>query len=144
MNEEKKNQIALFRYGVIAPFVQRQCEDTRPWTFFKNASERKYENPDGEMVTISTETIGRWYRWYKEGGFDALKPKARVDLGKQRKLDDELKDIISHYIEEYPRLPAVQIYESSRRQAVLLTGIPLYPRSPVLSPAIRNQTGSIL
>lgn len=135
MNEEKKNQIALFRYGVIAPFVQRQCEDTRPWTFFKNASERKYENPDGEMVTISTETIGRWYRWYRDGGFDALKPKARVDLGKQRKLDDELKDIIIHYIEEYPRLPAVQIYEKLKETGRIIN------RHPSLSTITRFVSG---
>ncbi|MDD7270266.1 MAG: hypothetical protein PUH25_00115 [Spirochaetales bacterium] len=33
-------------------------------------------------------------------------------IGNQRKIDRDLGTIISYYINEYPRLPATQIYET--------------------------------
>ena len=110
MDEKQKNDIALFRYGVIAPLVQRQCEEEKPWTFFKSAQKKKYEYINGEIISISATTMGRWYRDYIEKGFDGLKPAARCDLGVLRKIDEDIRQKIIHYVDEYPRLPASQIY----------------------------------
>lgn len=110
MDEKQKNDIALFRYGVIAPFVQRQCEEERPWTFFRNAQKKKYEYINGEMTSVSATTMARWYKDYLEKGFDGLKPVARCDLGRMRKIDEDVQKKVIYYIREYPRLPASQIY----------------------------------
>ena len=42
---------------------------------------------------------------------DGLKPIKRSDVGKQRKIDDDLSEKITYYVKEYQRLPATQIYE---------------------------------
>ena len=111
MLEEKKNKVALFRYGVIAPLVQRQVDVKSDNEFFKLAALKSYEYIDGSMAHFHATTIGRWYKRYKENGFDGLKPDIRSDEGVSRKLDSELKEQVIYYLKEYPRLPATQIYE---------------------------------
>ena len=111
MEENLRNQIALFRYGILAPYIQRQVDTKAPWTFFRNAADKKYQYIDGTFRSVSPSSIERWLKSYNEKGFDGLKPLGRSDVGKQRKIDDELSKKIIYYVEEYPRLPATQIYE---------------------------------
>ena len=111
MDEKLKNAIALFRYGTLSPLITGQTEFKDPWTYFRNNEGKKFEYIDGTYRTICPSTLDRWYKAYKEKGFDGLKPHGRSDIGIQRKIDDELKNIVLHYVNEYPRLPATQIYE---------------------------------
>lgn len=111
MEENIRNQIALFRYGILAPYIQRQVDTKVPWTFFKDATDKKYQYIDGTFRNVSSSSLGRWLKAYNEKGFDGLKPIRRSDIGKQRKIDGELSKKITYYVEEYPRLPATQIYE---------------------------------
>lgn len=111
MDENLKKSIALFRYGTLAPLITDQSELKEPWTYFDSLEGKKFEYVDGTYRTVSPSTLARWYEAYKEKGFDGLKPKGRSDLGVQRKIDDELNNTISHFVNEYPRLPATQIYE---------------------------------
>ena len=111
MDEKLKNAIALFRYGTLSPLITGQTEFKDPWTYFRNNEGKKFEYIDGTYRTICPSTLDRWYKAYKEKGFDGLKPQGRSDIGIQRKIDDELKNIVLHYVNEYPRLPATQIYE---------------------------------
>ncbi len=112
MTEAERNSIALFRYGILAPFIQRQVGIANKWSYFNKVAEKQYEYIDGTMKTISPSTLCRWYDAYQKDGFDALKPERRADIGKQRKIDRDLEAIITYYVDEYPRLPATQIYET--------------------------------
>lgn len=111
MEENIRNEIALFRYGVLAPYIQRQVETNEPWTYFKDAANKKYQYIDGTFRNVSPSSMGRWLKTYNKKGFDGLKPLRRSDVGKQRKIDDDLGKKITYYVNEYPRLPATQIYE---------------------------------
>lgn len=122
MNEERKNKIALFRYGVLAPLIQRQTEEKSNNAFFNEASKKSYEFIDGRMITVHSTTLERWYKRYKEFGFDGLKPDVRSDEGASRKLDKDLKEYIVYYLKEYPRLPATQIYEKLIEGGVVSKG----------------------
>lgn len=111
MDEKVKNDIALFRYGVLAPLIQRQVDEAHPWAYFRRVQNKKFEYVDGTSRTVTAVTMDRWYKAYREKGFDGLKPQNRSDVGSHRKLDDEVKEIIRFYIDAYPRLPAAQIYD---------------------------------
>ena len=111
MTENEKNTIALFRYGVLAPLIQRQTDTVHPWSYFHSAQEKKFEYIDGSLRHVTASTMARWYKAYLEKGFDGLKPSSRTDIGSCRKLDGETEKLIRYYIDEYPRLPATQIYE---------------------------------
>lgn len=108
MEEKTRNEIALFRYGIIAPLVTGTAERRN---FFRHAAEKKYQYINDEYVTVSSTSIERYYRSYVKGGFDALKPKHRKDVGKRRKLDADAMASIRYIHQEYPRLPATMIYE---------------------------------
>ena len=90
MDEKLKNAIALFRYGTLSPLITGQTEFKDPWTYFRNNEGKKFEYIDGTYRTICPSTLDRWYKAYKEKGFDGLKPHGRSDIGIQRKIDDEL------------------------------------------------------
>lgn len=112
MNEETRQKIALFRYGIIAPVISGTYDESKSIkVFFSDAAKRVYANPRGEDTRISASTLERWYYNYQQGGFDALIPLRRSDTGKPRKLDDDIMDQIRFLKKEYPRIPATLIHQ---------------------------------
>ncbi len=107
-----KEQIALFKYSVIAPLVSGTTEYNSKQDFFISVSKKSFRYIDGSSISISSSTAERWYYTYINHGFDALKTKSRCDNGKTRKIDSDLMKIINHYIDSHPRLPATSIREA--------------------------------
>lgn len=112
MNDEARKQIALFRYGILAPLITGTCdEDTSVKRFFLIAAKKTYTNPRGEDTKISASTLERWYYNYQRDGFDALIPKRRCDTGSPRKMDEDITSQIRFLKQEYPRIPATLIHQ---------------------------------
>ena len=109
LNDKKKQEIALFRYRIIAPIITGN-DETSLNKQIKSVAKQKYLNVDGKNVSISADTIERWYYLYKNNGFDALLPRNRNDAGTIRKADDEVISVTDHYIQTHPRMPATTIY----------------------------------
>lgn len=111
MDQEKKHAIALMRYSVIAPLITGLSDNYSSLTaFFYDASAKGVLHPDGTLKHYAPGTIEKWYRNYKDRGFDALVPTGRIDLGKPRKLDEELQEQIRYLKTNYPRMSASAIY----------------------------------
>ena len=115
MTHEQTHEIALMRYSVIAPLISG-LQDSFPSheAFFRDASTRGVVAPDGTTKHFAPTTIKKWYNHYNQGGFDALIPSSRADLGKPRKLDDELQEQIRYLKTNYPRMSAAAIYRQLR------------------------------
>jgi transposase InsO family protein len=112
MTDEIRNEIALLRYAIIAPLVSGLHDDNQTiGSFFLTASQKKYNNYNGKLISFAPSTIKRWYYNYNKDGFDALIPQKRNDSGHSRKLDDDLKATIAYYKKELPRIPATLIYQ---------------------------------
>ena len=115
MTQEQSREIALMRYSIIAPLVSGlQDSFSTHEAFFRDASEKGVRAPDGSTKHFAPPTIKRWYNNYKRGGFDALIPVSRVDLGKPRKLDEQLQEQIQYLKTNYPRISAAAIYRQLR------------------------------
>ena len=111
MEQEKKQGIALMRYGAIAPLVNGLPDGYVSMSeYFREVSERGIRQPNGKTRRYDERTLARWYRAYMAGGFDALMPGNRVDEGKSRVLDDELQSRIRYFHEQYPRMSAAAIF----------------------------------
>ena len=111
MEQDKKHDIALMRYSVISPLITGLLEDFPSLdAFFRDASLKGVTAPDGSVRKYAPGTIEKWYRAYKQGGFDALLPTGRSDAGKPRKLDDEIQEHIRYLKTNYPRMSAAAIY----------------------------------
>ena len=98
----KEEKIALFRYGLVAPLVLEAI----PWgELTRRAQEiaaRSYDIPYSIRRTVSVETLLRWAQLYRRGGFQALAPKTRRDLGQSRAITPQLANLIARLKRENP------------------------------------------
>ena len=123
MDQEKKQAIALMRYSAIAPLITGLSDDYDSLTaFFNAASVKGVIHPDGTLKHYAPGTIEKWYRNYKDDGFDALIPTGRGDLGKPRKLDHELQEQIRYLKSNYPRMSAAAIYRQLQENGSIKSG----------------------
>lgn len=111
MKQEQQQEIALMRYGAIAPLIAG-LDDGYPSqnAFYEEVSAKGIPGPDGKLRHFAPATIEKWYLNYKKYGFDGLLPKARADAGSSRKLDEELQEQIRYLKTNYPRMSAAAIF----------------------------------
>lgn len=110
MTDEKRQQLALMRYGIIAPVVCHTLpEGTSNHSYFEQAAQTPYTDPDGKVRYFSVKTFERWYYFYRTAGFDGLLKQPRDDSGKSRKIDADIYEQIKYLKEKYPRIPSTEI-----------------------------------
>lgn len=111
MTKDRKESIALMRYGAIAPVISG-IPDKYPSlsAYFREVSQNGILHPNGDTRNYAPSTIEKWLLDYRKGGFDALIPKSRSDYGTSRKIDDDLKEQIRYLKTNYPRLSASAIF----------------------------------
>lgn len=111
MTEEMRKELALMRYGIIAPVVCNLIpEGKTKKEVLEEAADKTYMNPEGKPVRFTVKTLERWCYSYKKSGFDALLRQPRKDKGKTRKIDEDICSQIRLLKENYPRIPATEIY----------------------------------
>lgn len=122
MTQEKQHGTALMRYSVISPIIGGLPQEYSSLdAFYRDAAKKGAVSPDGTVRHFSAATIERWYRNYKNGGFDALIPQGRVDEGKPRKLDADLQEQIKYLKQNYPRMSASAIFRQLHDNGSIIT-----------------------
>lgn len=105
MAEDKlQEQVALFRYGIIADFVNLPPGSKGLYAQIRKKAGQHYAIPGSRRTRVAEETIRSWLKKYRRGGFDALLPKVRADKGKARRLPLEVADLLLSVKEEAPEL----------------------------------------
>ena len=123
MKPEKQQEIALMRYGAIAPLIAGLDENYPSKTaFYTEISNKGLVGPDGRVHHYAPATIEKWYLDYQNHGFDALVPKSRADAGMSRKLDDDLQERIRYFKMNYPRMSAAAIYRQLKTDGSIING----------------------
>ncbi len=87
MNDKKQQEMALFRFSLIAPLINETYEAVSKNQYFRDIASKAHTLPDGSIVQFSSGSVKKWYLDYKHNGFDALMPKSRLDVGKPRNID---------------------------------------------------------
>ena len=110
MDYVKKQDVALLRYTAIAPVVTGLGNAYGSNNdYYREISEKGVTGPDGKVYHFHPDTLQRWYSAYKKQGFEALMPRDRRDAGKSRKIDADLLEQLTYFVEHYPRMPATEI-----------------------------------
>ena len=123
MKPEKQQEIALMRYGAIAPLIAGLDENyPSKSAFYAEISNKGLVGPDGRVHHYAPATIEKWYLDYQKRGFDALVPKSRADAGMSRKLDDDLQERIRYFKTNYPRMSAAAIYRQLKTDGSIING----------------------
>ena len=113
MTDEKRQEYALMRYGIIAPAVNHTLPDEISLQrYWEEASGKEYIDPDGRKRRFTAKTIQRWYYFYMNNGLDGLITQPRTDVGKFRKIDMDIREHILCLKQQYPRIPATEIHRS--------------------------------
>ncbi len=123
MDQNKRQDIALLRYSVISPLITGTLADGQSKeAFFRDASGKDMQGPDGRIRRYSPSAIKHWYQNYQHSGFEGLLPSNRSDCGKSRSIDEALAEEIRHLKHTYPRLSAAAIYRQLRDNGSIRPG----------------------
>jgi transposase InsO family protein len=89
------SDLALWRYSVIAPLLHL-APDTSLASLARTLASEPKLGPAGEPVSLSAETILRWFRSYRVTGLPGLEKSLRKDRGQCRALSPaDLKEILA-------------------------------------------------
>jgi transposase InsO family protein len=111
MNETLRNEVAAFRFGLIAPIVQRQLQPGERYALLKEIAKQRYTIPSSEKNTVSIRSLERYLQAYEKDGFEGLKPQLREKRGSLRKQDPE---VLKRAIELRKELPSRSVEQVIR------------------------------
>jgi putative transposase len=77
MGLDRAQEIGLFRWRVISEATDVSLSARERGALVRALAAREYLGPDGRWVRVSRNTVDRWVRWYRQGGFEALVPAPR-------------------------------------------------------------------
>lgn len=82
----RAQQVALFRYQLICPALDPDLSTKARGRIVRAIAARTHAGPFGGQHTYSRDSLDRWIRRYRAGGFDALvpsirQPGTRIDTG---------------------------------------------------------------
>ncbi len=122
MEHEKKERIAVFRFGVIFPLldVKRENWGQKERTV-RQLVQKSWEVPFSDRTYISRATILNWYQRYKVGGekIEGLYPKDREDRGRRRSVNPETEIALVRMKQKHPDWTVPIILESAAKTGVI-------------------------
>jgi putative transposase len=74
---DRAQEIGLFRWQVISEATDFSLSARERGRLVRALAAREHLGPDGRWVRVSRNTLDRWIRSYREGGFDGLVPVPR-------------------------------------------------------------------
>lgn len=92
MAPDPAEQIALFRYRVIAEALDERLTPAQRGLLVRELAGRAHELPDGTRKQLSRASLDRWLRAYRESGLEGLRPRPRSDQGAVRKQPELLEE----------------------------------------------------
>jgi putative transposase len=111
---ERARRVALFRYELIQDVIDPAVSSRQRGRLVRALAEGAHQGPFGEQVRVSRQTIDRWVRWWRAGGFEALLPTpARV----QPRTPAEVLALAAALKRERPERTAAQVARILRAQS---------------------------
>ena len=86
MNDDDRTREALFRHAILGELLNRDLRRGELRPALEELSRKTFTDERGRPRRIACKTLEDWYYVYRHGGFEALKPRARSDLGSCRVL----------------------------------------------------------
>jgi len=116
---QMKKQIGLFKFSLIAPVVNNCYAFRSKMEYFRDVASKEYILPNGKTATFAEGTVKAWYTDYISGGFDALIPKFRDDIGVSRSINESTQKEIIALKEQFPHITGKLLYQKLVEQGKL-------------------------
>ena len=117
MDEHDREEVALFRYGLIAPLLHESVADRAD--YLAEVSSRVYQVPYYGSMEYSPKTIRSWLGVYLKHGLDGLKPRRRSDKGKPRVIPVEARQKILELREGNTHVPVTVFHQQLVQKGVI-------------------------
>lgn len=111
MDNDRKIDKSLWRYGIISPLLHRTANDLSLGTMLDIQSRNWFIRPDGAKVRLSPETIRKWLYRYNHGGLPALAEQQRSDKG-SHELPESIREAMASLRSEHPRWTLALLMEN--------------------------------
>ncbi len=142
--EERDTQIALFRYGLIAALVFTPLPAGQLEQALRQIARGRYRIPYSKRTRVGLSTLRRYLRVYQQGGFEALRPKERVDKGVPRALPPPVLERAIALRQEQPARTTPMLVELLQRDPELHLASPLNAHTLTTHLRARGQTRRLL
>lgn len=109
MDEKEREQVALFRFSLIAPILTGQVVSQKD--YLAEVAAKKHQVPYYGEKEFTPKTMVCWLSAYRREGFEGLKPRQRSDRGQPRKLSREQEEHILALRRLERSMPASVFYE---------------------------------
>ena len=104
---DRAQEIGLFRWQVISEATDVSLSARERGALVRALAAREHLGPGGRWVRVSRNTVDRWVRWYREGGFEALVPAPRRQ---PNQTPERLLELAIALRREQPARTAAQIH----------------------------------
>jgi transposase InsO family protein len=128
MNQEQRENVARFRYGVISDLVGAvRLEPGESAKLIRNKSKQRYNIPYSHRTRISNSTLWRWVRRYENSGrqLSSLFPEHRADQGKSRRVDEETIMALTRLKRQKPSVPLNRLLQEMGEKSLITPGTTL-------------------
>jgi len=122
-----RQALALFRYGLIAEFIQLPAGSRGLYARLRDKARAEYTIPGSMRTRVAPETLRHWLKDYRRGGFDALLPKGRADRGRSRALPQAVADALVGLKDEQPGLSIPQLIRAVQQSGAAPQTLALPP-----------------
>lgn len=103
---ERAQRVALFRYQLICPALEEGLSTKARGRIVRAIAARAHQGPFGGQLRYSRDTLDRWIRRYRAGGFEALVPSVRQP---GTRIDTEVLELAVALKRENPDRTAAQV-----------------------------------
>jgi putative transposase len=127
IDDDYRQALALFRYGLIAEFISLPAGTPGLYAKLREKANAEYTIPGSTRTHIAPETLRHWLKDYRRGGFAALLPKGRSDRGHSRALPQAIADALLNLKEQQPACSIPQLIRAVRESGVTPESLHLPP-----------------
>lgn len=117
--EALAEHIALFRHRLVARLLPNDMSAKERQQEMLRITTEQHQIPGTLRTRVAHSTLREWLRAYHAGGFDALKPRKRIDAGHPRALTPQLTEQLLKLKEAEPDLSIRLVIEQLRSQGVI-------------------------
>lgn len=121
MDKEMAERVALFRFGVIAPLVDRHLSRGERERILEGIVGSSWQIPGSTRTAVGRATVEKWLSRYLRSGanIESLKPQSRSDKGSARSIDSETEAALVALKQEFPNYSLVALLQVARQRKII-------------------------
>ena len=121
MDQEQAERIALFRFGVISPLIDRHLSRGERERLITEIVAGIWQIPGSSRTSIGRSTVEKWLTRYLRSGanIESLKPSKRSDRGSSRSIDSEIEAALVALKQEFRDYSLQALLATARRRGII-------------------------